>query len=69
MIEIESMEDLDVALARLDKIWSARPGDADWEERCALADQVERYEDEHVHIPPPTPEEAAQFRSEQEGRA
>lgn len=63
---INSVEDLEKALVRLDEIWSARPGDADWEERKLLADQIIEYEDKHVHIEPPSEEAARVFRREQE---
>jgi hypothetical protein len=48
------------------KIWSARPGDADWVERSALVEQISAYEDAHFQIPPPSPEAAAAFRKDQE---
>jgi HTH-type transcriptional regulator/antitoxin HigA len=63
---IENDTDLDRALARLDVIWSARPGDADWVERSALVEQISAYEDAHFQIPPPSPEAAAAFRKDQE---
>jgi hypothetical protein len=43
--EIKSQEDLDRALARLDVLWSARPGDELWEERKALVDMICDYEE------------------------
>jgi HTH-type transcriptional regulator / antitoxin HigA len=65
--EINSGEDLEKALARLDEIWSVKPGDADWEERRALVERITAYEDATVHIPPPDPVEAILFRMEQGG--
>jgi antitoxin component HigA of HigAB toxin-antitoxin module len=65
--EIRTGEDLELALARLDEVWNARPGDADWEERRALVDRIAEYEDRHVHIPPPDPVDAIVFRMEQDG--
>lgn len=67
-IGIKNDEDLQKAIARLDKIWSVRAGDHDWEERCELVERIASYEDEHVHIEPPDPIEAAKFRMEQEGK-
>lgn len=49
--EIKTDEDLKKAIARFDEIWSARPGDPDWEERETLVELISAYEDEHVHIP------------------
>jgi HTH-type transcriptional regulator / antitoxin HigA len=65
--EIRTGEDLELALARLDQVWNARPGDADWEERRALVERIAEYEDRHVRIPPPDPVDAIVFRMEQEG--
>ena len=64
-MKIKNDSDLRNAFNRLDEIWSAKPGDADWEERCALIDQVEQYEDSTVEIPPPSPVDAILFRMEQ----
>ena len=55
------------ALARLDEIWEARPGDADWDERGKLVEQIIVYEDANIHIPPPDPIDAILFRMEQGG--
>ena len=38
------------------------------DEIVALIDTIIEYEEEHFPIDPPTPEEAAAFRAEQEGR-
>lgn len=65
--EINTSKDLEKALARLDEVWSANPGDADWEERSALVGRIAEYEDQHVHIPPPDPVDAILFRMEQGG--
>lgn len=65
--EIKNDEDLQKAIARLDEIWSAKPGDSDWEERYELVERVAVYEDEHVLIPPPDPIDAIRFRMEQSG--
>lgn len=65
--EIRTDEGLELALARLDEVWNARPGDADWEERRALVERIAEYEDRHVHISPPDPVDAIVFRMEQGG--
>ena len=65
--DIKNEKDLEKALARLDEIWSARPGDADWEERRSLVDRIEAYEDQNIKISPPNPVDAILFRMEQEG--
>ncbi len=65
--EINTTESLEKALARLDEIWSAKPGDGDWEERRALVEQIAEYEDQRVQIPPPDPVDAILFRMEQGG--
>jgi len=63
--EIKTDEDLERAFDRFDEIWSARPGDDDWNERSQLADLIEEYEDKHVQIPAPDPVDAERFRMEQ----
>ena len=65
--KIKNGDDLDKAIARLDEIWLAKPGDSDWEERSALVEGITAYEDENVHIPPPDPIDAILFRMEQGG--
>ena len=66
MTDNESHEAL---LERFEReLWSVRPGEPRWEERCALLAQIEDYEKQHCQIHPPTPEEAAQFRQEQQGK-
>jgi len=65
--EIKNKEDLERALARLEEIWPARPGDDDWEERSNLVERIAAYEDRHVQIMPPDPVDAILFRMEQGG--
>lgn len=64
---IKNDDELEAAAARLDKIWSAKRGDPDWEERRRLVELISAYEDEHVHIPPPDPITAIRFRMEHGG--
>lgn len=66
-LEIKSREELEKALERLDEIWAARPGDAEWEERRDLVEAVSAYEDATVHIPLPDPVDALLFRMDQGG--
>ena len=65
LVKIENDSDLEVALQRLDEIFSTQPGEAEWEERCALIDEIEKYENQTVEIPPPNPIDAIVFRMEQ----
>lgn len=69
-MKIENDNDLDRALCRIDEIWSAQPGDSNWEERCALIEQIEQieqYEERTIEIPPPSLADAIIFRMEQGG--
>jgi len=50
-MKIKTNDELVQALARFDDIWSARPGDPEWEERCALADAIEAYEEIILLVP------------------
>lgn len=65
--EIKNDAELDEALSRLDEIWSARPGDVEWEERCGLVDRIEEHEDRNIEILPVSPLNAVLFRMEQGG--
>ena len=67
IVKIKNDSDFEAALKRLDEIFSAQPGDDAWEERCALIDEIEKYEDRTVEIPPPNPIDAINFRMEQGG--
>ncbi|MBN2715462.1 MAG: hypothetical protein JXX14_06375 [Deltaproteobacteria bacterium] len=66
-MKIKNDNDLERAICRLDDIWSAQPSDANWEERCILVEEIEKYEDRTVDIPPPSPVDAILFRMEQGG--
>lgn len=65
--KIETSRHLRAALDRLDELWSVRPGQPDWEERCALADAIEQFEERHFEPTPPSPIDAIRFRMEQGG--
>jgi HTH-type transcriptional regulator/antitoxin HigA len=52
---IHNDEDLEIALARLDKLWGAAIGTPEGNELEILAALIEKYEDEHYPIPPTTP--------------
>jgi len=54
------------ALARIDVILDAPLGSPEEAELMRLAAAIEEYEDAHYPIEPPTPEAAAEFRTEQE---
>jgi HTH-type transcriptional regulator/antitoxin HigA len=53
------------ALARVDEIFSARPGTREFDELDVLATLIEAYERIHHQIDPPSPLEAIRFRMEQ----
>jgi len=55
------------ALARVDKLMDAKPGSPQAAELELWTLLVEKYEDEHFPIDPPSPVEAIRFRMEQEG--
>ena len=59
-MKITNDKELDQALALLDRMM---PQSAIW---SVIVDAVEAYEAEHHPIPPPTPEQARQFRRDQE---
>jgi HTH-type transcriptional regulator/antitoxin HigA len=53
------------AVARVEEIFDAKPGTAEFDELDVLATLVEAYERVHHSIDPPTPVEAIKFRMEQ----
>lgn len=66
-MQINNKQEFDAACARLETLWSTRPGDADFEERTMLVTAITAYEKSNFPpLAPPTPEEAARFRREQE---
>jgi len=65
---IQSLAEYEAALARISALMDAESETAEAEELNVLALLVEAYEAKHWPIDPPTPEEAARFRREQESR-
>ena len=68
---IENDADYRRALAELDRLMDADPAARDTAEGArllALATEIEAYEKIHFPIREPTPEEAAQFRADEEPR-
>jgi len=55
---IKTESDYDQALARLEKIFDAKPGSEEGDELEVLAYLIEKYEDEHYPIGPADPFEA-----------
>lgn len=53
------------ALARIDALFSAKPGTPAYDELDVLATLVDAYEREHHRIDPPSPIDAIRFRMEQ----
>ena len=43
-MKLLTIADFDLACERLDKIWSARPGDSEWTERSEIIDALDEYE-------------------------
>jgi HTH-type transcriptional regulator/antitoxin HigA len=52
------------AVARIEKIFTAKPGTPEFDELDVLATLVDAYEREHHAIDPPSPIEALKFRME-----
>ena len=53
------------ALARVEEIFAAKPGTAEFDELDVLATLIDVYERQHHPIDPPSPVEAIKFRMEQ----
>lgn len=64
---IRSNNDLELAFARIEELWTAEEGSDEANELEVLTILVERYEDEHYPIGPSDPVEAIRFRMEQLG--
>jgi HTH-type transcriptional regulator/antitoxin HigA len=62
---IRTDSDYEMALARIDELFGARPGSPEGDELEVLVDLVEHYEEKHVPIGHPTALEAIRFRMEQ----
>ena len=64
---IRTSADHDVALARIEAPWEARPGTPDHDELGVLSVLVSAYEDEQWSVLPPDPVDAIKFHMEQNG--
>ncbi len=64
---IKTEADYNAALARLDKLFDAKPGSKNFDEAELLMALVELYEEQHYKIEAPDPIEAIKFRMEQMG--
>ena len=62
---IKSDRQLNLALKRIDELWSAKPGTPKGDELDVLMLLVERYEEENYAIPASDPIEAIKFLMEQ----
>jgi len=62
-VRILNDEEFSSAEKRLLEIWNAPEGDPEFQE---LSDAIEAYQQKHHPVEPPTAEEAARFREEQE---
>ena len=69
MITIDSVnndDDFQKATVRLLEIWSAVPGDADWEEHSKLVKLISEYEDRYHEPPAPDPVDVLQYYMERQ---
>ncbi len=64
---IKTKKDYQHALARLEKIFDAKPGTAEGDELEILGLLIDKYEQEHYPVDFPDPIEAIKFRMEQLG--
>ncbi|KUL31549.1 helix-turn-helix domain-containing protein [Chlorobium limicola] len=64
---IKTEQDYQQALARLEKIFTAKPGTKDGDELEILGILIEKYEQEHFPVDYPDPIEAIEFRMDQMG--
>lgn len=64
---IKTEQDYQQALARLEKIFTAKPGTKDGDELGILGILIEKYEQEHFPVDYPDPIEAIEFRMDQMG--
>ena len=65
--QILSEEDYDHALTRMNEIFQAEIGTPEGDERDALFDLIEEYENEHYPIDPPSVIGAIEFYMDQQG--
>ena len=66
MKTISNETDHSAALKKIEQLWNAEPGSPQDHMLIDLVEAVEKWEEEHYPIEPPTPEAVAQFRKEQE---
>jgi HTH-type transcriptional regulator/antitoxin HigA len=64
---IKTEKDYNEALARVDELFDAVPGDANYDEAELLMTLVDLYEQKHFPIETPDPIEAIKFRRDQMG--
>jgi HTH-type transcriptional regulator/antitoxin HigA len=64
---IRSDDDLKRVFRRMEKIFQAKKGSAEADERDVLVTLIEAYESKHYDFGPADPVEAIKFRMEQEG--
>jgi HTH-type transcriptional regulator/antitoxin HigA len=64
---IKTEQDYQQALARLEEIFTAKPGTKDGDELEILGILIEKYEQEHFPVDYPDPIEAIEFRMDQMG--
>ncbi len=64
---IKTEADYNLALARLEELFDAKPGSKNFDEAELLMTLVEIYEEQHYKIEAPDPIEAIKFRMEQMG--
>ena len=65
--QILTGEDYDRALARMDEIFQSEIGTPEGDERDALFDLIEEYEDKHYPIEPPSIISTIEFYMDQQG--
>lgn len=66
---IRTEEEYEAALARIHEIFHAALGTPEGDELENLVGLVERYEDKHYSIDPPSPSAAIEFHLDQTGNA
>jgi HTH-type transcriptional regulator / antitoxin HigA len=70
MVEIKPIrnaKDYDAALAKMQKLWGAKPRTLEGDALDVLATLVDVYEQEHFPFDAPSPIDAIKFRMEQQG--
>jgi len=64
---IRNDDDLKATFKRLEVVYQALPGTAEFDEMEVLVALIESYENRHYPIAPPEPIDAIRFRMEQQG--